>query len=60
MAGGTNTSDGTHGSYCKIELKISQTEPVNPSDGLLWYKPDLCTTTTTEEITTTTTTEQQV
>lgn len=58
MAGGTNTSDGTHGSYCKIELKVSQTEPSNPHDGLLWYKPDLClsTTTTTSEATTTTTT----
>lgn len=26
---------------------VSQTEPTNPSDGLLWYKPDLCLTTTT-------------
>ena len=57
MAGGTNTGDGTHGSYSKVYLKVSQTEPVNPSDGLLWYKPDECisTTTTTVESTTTTT-----
>ena len=43
----------------KKALVVSQTEPTNPSDGLLWYKPDLCetTTTTTEEVATTTTTE---
>ena len=50
----------THGHYSKKALVVSQTEPTNPTDGLLWYKPDLCeTTTTTTEIaeTTTTTTE---
>jgi hypothetical protein len=48
----------THGHYDKVYLKVSQTEPENPRDGLLWYKPDLCltTTTTTAEATTTTTT----
>jgi len=49
----------TRGSYYKKALVVSQTEPTNPSDGLLWYKPDLCetTTTTTEVPVTTTTTE---
>lgn len=37
----------THGHYSKKALVVSQTEPTNPSDGLLWYKPDLCLTTTT-------------
>jgi len=37
----------THGHYSKKALVVSQTEPTNPSDGLLWYKPDLCETTTT-------------
>ena len=47
----------THGYYSKVYLKVSQTESVNLSDGLLWYKPDECisTTTTTVESTTTTT-----
>lgn len=44
---------------CIEYLVVSQTEPINPRDGLLWYKPDLClTTTTTIELTTTTTTIQ--
>lgn len=63
MAGGTNTGDGTHGSYSKVDLKVSETEPVNPTDGLLWYDPTPCATTTTTTIevtTTTTTTEIQV
>ena len=30
-----------------ICIEVSQTEPTNPSDGLLWWKPELCTTTTT-------------
>lgn len=42
-------------------IVVSEIEPVNPSDGLMWYDPTPCpptttTTTTTEEITTTTTT----
>ena len=47
----------THGHYNKRYLVVNQTEPANPGDGLLWYKPDLCetTTTTTNEGTTTTT-----
>lgn len=40
----------THGHYSKKALVVSQTEPTNPSDGLLWYKPDLCLTTTTTRI----------
>jgi hypothetical protein len=44
---------------CIEYLIVSQEEPTNPTDGLLWYKPDLClttTTTTVEPIVTTTTT----
>jgi len=37
----------THGHYSKRYLVVSQEEPDNPPDGLLWYKPDLCETTTT-------------
>ena len=46
---------------CPPTLIVSQTEPSNPTDGLLWYKPDLCltTTTTTGEPTTTTTTTEE-
>jgi hypothetical protein len=32
---------------CIEYLIVSQEEPVNPIDGLLWYNPDLCLTTTT-------------
>ena len=51
----------THGHYNKKNLVVSQEEPSNPTDGLLWYKPDLCltTTTTTGEPTTTTTTTEE-
>lgn len=40
----------TNGSYSKVYLVVSDTEPENPTDGLLWYNPDLCTTTTTTTI----------
>ena len=51
----------THGHYSKKYLVVSQEEPENPGDGLLWFKPDECLTTTTEEPETTTTiTEQPV
>jgi hypothetical protein len=49
----------THGHYSKRYLVVSDTQPNNPIDGLLWYNPDLCLTTTTttgEPVTTTTTT----
>lgn len=49
----------TNGSYSKVYLVVSDTEPVNPIDGLLWYDPAECdTTTTTLEETTTTTIEE--
>ena len=37
---------------------MSDTEPENPADGLLWYDPECDTTTTTIEETTTTTVEE--
>lgn len=40
----------TNGSYSKVYLVVSDTEPENPTDGLLWYNPDLCTTTTSTTI----------
>lgn len=55
---------GTHGHYGKVYLVVSDTEPVNPTDGLLWFYPECETTTTTttttevEDTTTTTTTCQ--
>jgi hypothetical protein len=51
----------THGHYSKRYLVVSDTQPNNPVDGLLWYNPDLCLTTTTttgEPVETTTTTTQ--
>lgn len=38
---------GTHGQYNKVYLVVSDTEPENPTDGLLWYNPECITTTTT-------------
>ena len=38
---------GTHGHYSKVYLVVSDTEPENPADGLLWYDPECETTTTT-------------
>lgn len=51
---------GTHGHYNKVYLVVSDTEPENPTDGLLWYDPECITTTTTLEPTTTTTTTCQL
>ena len=48
----------TNGSYSKVYLVVSDTEPENPTDGLLWYDPECDTTTTTIEETTTTTVEE--
>ena len=50
----------TNGSYNKVYLVVSDTEPENPADGLLWYDPecDTTTTTTVEETTTTTLAEE--
>ena len=50
----------TNGSYSKVYLVVSDTEPENPTDGLLWYDPecDTTTTTTVEETTTTTLAEE--
>ena len=47
---------GTHGQYNKVYLVVSDTEPENPTDGLLWYNPECITTTTTTTAGPTTTT----
>lgn len=65
---GITIAEGTGANENKVEISsnvliVSQTEPVSPADGLLWYKPDLCettTTTTAEVVETTTTTTQPI
>jgi hypothetical protein len=50
----------THGHYSKRYLVVSDTQPNNPVDGLLWFDPLPCETTTTTEEPVTTTTEELV